>query len=411
MALTRLGHRLRAPVVSFRRTATPRRGAHDLIVEHSPSSHTPRPIIKRGPPTGGRSSVSGNVVTVFGCTGFLGRYTVAKIAKQGAQVIVPYRDEDEKRHLRVMGDLGQIVPMEWDARNPDQIYECVKHSDTVYNLAGRDWETKNFTFEDINVKAAGLIARVAAQANVPRLIHVSHLNASPSSTSEFYRTKYAGERAVREAFPEATIVRPAGMYGAEDWLLNAIAQYPILFKFNQGRTKILPVHVLDVASALSVMLTAPVTSVASTFALPGPAMHTFNSLFALTSAMTMRPVSGVPEVPKAVAKLVSSIIHRAIWWPVISPDEIERKFIDDMGTELFASPGEEKPSGWATSRSDGAVGIDGEPVKGWADLDISPDYIEEHAIKYLRRYRSASNYDRPVELGNLKPPKAYHVVP
>ena len=55
--------------------------------------------------------MSGHVVTVFGCTGFLGRYTVAKIAKQGSQVIVPYRDEDEKRHLRVMGDLGQIVPM------------------------------------------------------------------------------------------------------------------------------------------------------------------------------------------------------------------------------------------------------------------------------------------------------------
>ncbi len=32
-------------------------------------------------------------------------------AKSGTQVIVPYRDEDEKRHLKVMGDLGQIVPM------------------------------------------------------------------------------------------------------------------------------------------------------------------------------------------------------------------------------------------------------------------------------------------------------------
>lgn len=71
---------------------------------------------------------------------------------------MPYRDEDEKRHLRVMGDLGQIVPMvshsealqkegklmlkEWDARNPDQTYECLKHSDAVYNLTGRDWETR-----------------------------------------------------------------------------------------------------------------------------------------------------------------------------------------------------------------------------------------------------------------------------
>jgi NADH dehydrogenase (ubiquinone) 1 alpha subcomplex subunit 9 len=65
------------------------------------------------------------------------------------------------------------------------------------------------------------IASVSAAAKVARLIHVSHLNASPDSTSKFYRTKWHGEKAVRSEFPEATIVRPAGMYGYEDWLLNA----------------------------------------------------------------------------------------------------------------------------------------------------------------------------------------------
>jgi hypothetical protein len=72
-------------------------------------------------------------VTVFGCTGFLGRYVVSKlgklkygairfqvfmlifrerdIGKMGTQVIIPYREEDDKRHLKLTGDLGQIVPM------------------------------------------------------------------------------------------------------------------------------------------------------------------------------------------------------------------------------------------------------------------------------------------------------------
>jgi len=60
------------------------------------------------------------------------------------------------------------------------------------------------------------------------MVHVSHLNASSTSPSEFYRSKAAGERAVRDAFPEATIVRPAGMYGHEDWLLNAMARMSML---------------------------------------------------------------------------------------------------------------------------------------------------------------------------------------
>jgi NADH dehydrogenase (ubiquinone) 1 alpha subcomplex subunit 9 len=92
--------------------------------------------------TAGRHAQNGSVATVFGCTGFLGRYLVSKLAKRGVQVVVPYRDEDEKRHLRVMGDLGQIVPTEFDMRNDSQIEEAVRHSDIVYNLIGRDYETK-----------------------------------------------------------------------------------------------------------------------------------------------------------------------------------------------------------------------------------------------------------------------------
>jgi NADH dehydrogenase (ubiquinone) 1 alpha subcomplex subunit 9 len=91
---------------------------------------------------GGRSSTNGHIATVFGCTGFLGRYVVNRLAQQGTQVVVAYRDPDEARHLKVTGDLGQIVPLEFDLRNKEQLTECVRHSDIVYNLIGRDYETK-----------------------------------------------------------------------------------------------------------------------------------------------------------------------------------------------------------------------------------------------------------------------------
>lgn len=348
---------------------------------------------------------------MFGCTGFLGRYLVAKLAKEGTQVIVPYRDEDSKRHLKVTGDLGQVVPLEWDARNAEQIHECVRHSDTVYNLVGRDWETRNFSYEDVHVKTAKLIAEVSAQSGVDQFIHVSHLNASPNSASEVYRAKYAGERAVRDAFPNATIVRPASMYGQEDWLLNAAARYPVLFKLNN--TKILPTHVLDVAEALKVMLNAPVTSVASTFALAGPALHTYDSILELVNTLTMRGESAPPTIPKVVAKTFAELVNTGIWWPTVSPDEIERRYINDAGVAAF-TPADNSayPAGWApVAQVDTIPGVDGEPLKGFAELGIEPDYVEEHAIKYVRRYRSSANFDVPVELGHFKPPKPYHVIP
>lgn len=134
---------LRAKAVPRVASLVSKRNVNDLSITSPPNpSASVRPAIRYGPPTGGRSSDSGRTVAVFGSTGFLARYLIQKLARQGTQVIVPYRDEDEKRRLRPCGDLGQIVPLEWDARVPEQTAECVKHADVVYNLVGRDYETR-----------------------------------------------------------------------------------------------------------------------------------------------------------------------------------------------------------------------------------------------------------------------------
>ncbi|PCH40004.1 NADH dehydrogenase [Wolfiporia cocos MD-104 SS10] len=335
------------------------RALHDFVA--LPNN---KPVIAYGPP--GRSATTGHVVTVFGCTGFLGRYLVAKLAKAGTQVIIPYRDEDEKRHLRVTGDLGQIVSMEWDIRREDQIAECLRHSDIVYNLVGRQYETKNFSYSSIHTEGAGRIARVAAEAGVPRLIHVSHLNASHDSPSEFYKSKARGEDLVREAFPSATIVRPATMFGYEDRLLNNMANWPIWWKLNDMQTKIRPVHVMDVAQALTNLLSVP--ALPGTINLPGPSTLTFEYLLALISSVTYNPPSRAPVVPKPVALALSKLAQR-IWWPTLSPDEVTRRYLDDVDV-----PGD------------------------WDKVGVMPDEIEQHAITYLRRYRAAENYTRPTVL-------------
>ncbi|OXG99912.1 NADH dehydrogenase (ubiquinone) 1 alpha subcomplex 9, partial [Cryptococcus neoformans A1-35-8] len=298
----------------------------------------------------------------------------------------------------------------WDARRPEQTAECIKHSDVVYNLVGRDHETRNYSYHDVNVSVAESIAQISADLGTPRLVHVSHLNANPDSPSEFYRTKFAGERAVRDAFPEATIVRPSQMFGHEDWLLNQIARYPIFSKLNGGQTRLFPAHVIDVAEALNRMLNAPVTSTASTFALPGPELYTWAELERLVSTLVLQPVSTAPTLPKPVALLLAKLVNRGLWWPTTSPDEIERMYIDDAGADAFQIK-PSGPAGWNTPSGIDMVGVDGEPVKSWADLDIEPDTIAEHAIKPLRRYRSAATYDLPVENHIIKAPKQYHVLP
>lgn len=182
--------------------------------------------MKRG--TGGRSSFNGIVATVFGATGFTGRYVCNRLGKIGTQLIIPYRaDHYEAIRLRLCGDLGQVLFQPYNLRDEEAIAKAVRYSNVVINLVGRDWETKNFKYDDVHVTGARNIARIAKEAGVKKFIHVSALNAAEypephvlPQGSKFLRSKWLGEQAVREEFPEAIIFRPSDVYGQEDRFLR-----------------------------------------------------------------------------------------------------------------------------------------------------------------------------------------------
>lgn len=243
------------------------------------STEGPRPLkttnlaaLKRG--TGGRSSFNGIVATVFGCTGFVGRYVCNKLGKIGTQMILPYRaDHGEAIRLKVTGDLGQVLFHFFHLQDENSIREAVKYSNVVINLIGRDFETKNFKFNDVHVEGARRIARIAKEAGVDRLIHVSALNATPNPEplvikggSKFLQSKYYGELAVREEFPNATIIRPADIYGQEDRFLRYYAHIwrrqfrsmPLWYKGE--RTIKQPVYVSDVAQSIVNAIKDPETA-------------------------------------------------------------------------------------------------------------------------------------------------------
>ncbi|KAF0852979.1 mitochondrial Complex I (CI) NADH:ubiquinone oxidoreductase subunit 39-kDa/NUEM/NDUFA9 form 1 [Andalucia godoyi] len=216
-------------------------------------SHLTRGVVGRG----GRSSVSGITATVFGATGFLGRYVVNRLGKMGSRVIVPFRgDEQGYRHLKLMGDLGQIVPVKYDPLDPASIRNVLSRSNLVISLVGASRNAIHSSLNDANVRLPEEIAIQAKQSgNVQRLVHVSALGASYDAESLFLRLKKKGEDAVRGSFDGATVIRPAAMYGVEDEFLNSMAAAPkILGGFTpvwtQGHHLLQPVWVGDVAQGI-----------------------------------------------------------------------------------------------------------------------------------------------------------------
>ena len=212
------------------------------VISHGAFPNVEAQKLRRG--TGGRSSFNGLIVTVFGSTGFLARSVVNGLASIGSQVICPYRgDPYFLKELKLAGDLGQVLFVPFGLRDTDSLYRSMEHSNVVVNLIGRDNPTPNFDFDSVHVEGARNIARIAREVGVKRLIHVSTLNSSPNPESvyvkggsKFLKTKYAGEQAVREEFPDATIFRPSDMYGVMDKYLWYYSM------FYRRRYRHLPLH-------------------------------------------------------------------------------------------------------------------------------------------------------------------------
>ncbi|KAI9752690.1 MAG: putative rhomboid protease [Chaenotheca gracillima] len=352
-----------------------RRGLQDISI-----TRTGKPIIRV---QGGRSSAGGHTATIFGATGFLGRYIVNRLARQGCNVVIPYREEMGKRHLKVAGDLGRVNFMEFDLRNTASIEESVRHSDIVYNLIGRDYPTKNFSYEDVNIEGVERIAEAVAKYDVDRFVHVSSYNANKNSPSEFFRTKARGEEVARSIFPETTIVRPAPLFGFEDRLLHKLAGVTNLVTTNHMQERFWPVHAVDVGQALEVMLQDDNTA-SQTYELYGPKNYSMAEIAELVDKEIIKHRRHI-NLPKRVIKPLATALNRLVWFSKMSPDQVEREFLDQE--------------------------ID-KKAKTFADLGIEPAELSNLTFQYLQGYRSAAFYDLPpqTEREKREEKKYLHVI-
>ena len=220
-------------------------------------------------------------ITIFGGSGFVGRYVVQRLARRGWTIRVAVRRPDRALFLKPLGQVGQITPVMANIRDDASVGAALAGADAAVNLVGILYRQGRQTFDAVHVEGARRVARAARAAGATRLVQMSALGADPQSPSDYARSKAAGEAAVREAFPAATIVRPSIVFGPEDDFFNRFAGMarllPALPLVGGGRTRFQPVYVGDVANAFDRILETPETA-GRTYELGGPAVHSFREL-------------------------------------------------------------------------------------------------------------------------------------
>ncbi len=307
-------------------------------------------------------------VTVFGGSGFIGRYVVERLADQGAVVTVAVRDPEKAKFLRPLGQVGQVTPIAVNVRDAAAVARAVDGADAVVNLVGILFKRGRQNFAAVHVDAPAMIARACAEAGVKRLVHVSAIGARTTAWSEYHRSKGAGEEALREHFPGATILRPSIVFGPEDGFFNlfgALARVlPALPLYGGGKTRFQPVYVGDVAAAIVNALGNP-DAVGKTYELGGPSVYTFAELMEIVLAETRRHRLLVP-IPFAVGQVQAAFLG------LLPKPPLTRDQLISLKTDSVVS----------------------EEALTLADLGVQATALEAIVPTYLQRYRRGGRLGR-----------------
>jgi uncharacterized protein YbjT (DUF2867 family) len=314
-----------------------------------------------------------NLVTIYGGSGFLGRYIARDMARRGWRVRVAVRRPNEALFVKTYGVVGQVEPVFCNIRDDASVRSAMAGASAVVNCVGTFAKGGRNNFDAVQHLGAGRIARIAAEQGVGSLVHVSAIGADAEGASLYARSKAAGEAAVLAAFPAAVILRPSIIFGPEDKFFNRFAGMsrlgPVLPVVGAA-TKFQPVHVEDVAAAAAAALTG--TATAGTYELGGPDVESFRDLMGrmLGVIQRRRLVLGLPFF---VARIMAGALDvlQAVTLGLFTNTILTSDQVRSLAQDNVVAAG----------------------ARGLRDLGITPTAMEAVLPEYLWRFRPSGQYD------------------
>jgi NADH dehydrogenase len=312
------------------------------------------------------------LVTIYGGSGFVGRYIARRLAKAGWRIRVAVRRPNEAIFVRPYGTPGQVEPVGCNIRDEASVRAAMAGADAVVNCVGILVEEGRNRFDAVQAEGAGRIARIAAGTGVARLVHVSAIGADAASDSRYARSKAAGEAAVLAAFPDAVILRPSVIFGAEDQFFNrfaAMARLGPVLPVAGARSRFQPVYVDDVAAAAEQAVLGGAAP--GIYELGGPEVLTFRELMQrMLEVIQRRRV--ILNLPFFIARIMAFGFDalQLLSLGLYTNRVLTRDQLRNLARDNVVAPG----------------------ARGLAELGIAPTPMAAVLPEYLWRYRPAGQF-------------------
>ncbi len=320
------------------------------------------------------------LATVFGGSGFLGRYVVRALVHQGWRIRVAVRRPDLAAFLQPIGGVGQIQPVQANLRFPDSIAAAIEGASAVVNATGVKAESGAQTYAAVHVDGALALARAALGARVSSYVHISGIGADANSASPYIASKGLGEKATRETFPDAVIMRPSVVFGPEDDFFNRFGALacllPALPLLGGGRTWLQPVYVGDVGQAVAAALSG-LAKPGLAYELGGPRTMTLREAAELTlrEIDRRRLLVGLPLGPSRWIAASTEFASKATFGLFPKLLTTTRDQVDLLASDNVVS---------AEAEAEGRV---------LSALGVQPQAAEAIVPSYLTRFRRTGQYE------------------
>ncbi|HFQ16009.1 MAG TPA: complex I NDUFA9 subunit family protein [Rhodobacteraceae bacterium] len=311
------------------------------------------------------------LVTIYGGSGFVGRYIAQRMARAGWRVRVAVRRPNEALFVTTYGTVGQVEPVLCNIRDDASVRAAMRGADAVVNCVGILNQIGRNSFDAVHVEGAKRVARAAGDEGVAQLVHLSAIGADAGGDSAYARTKGLGEAGILAAFPKAVILRPSVVFGPEDRFFNrfaGMARISLVLPVVGGNTLFQPVYVDDIAEAAA--KAARGEAEPGVYELGGPDVESMRALMQRMLAVIERRRL-IVNIPFPVARFM------AFWFDlwqtlsgglIVSP--LTRDQVRSLAHDNVVSPG----------------------ARGFANLGIAPQPMEAVLPEYLYRFRPDGQY-------------------
>ncbi len=312
------------------------------------------------------------LVTIYGGSGFVGRYIARRMAKAGWRVRVAVRRPNEAMFVRTYGVVGQVEPVLCNIRDDASVALVMQGADAVVNCVGVLAESGKNSFDAVQAEGPERIARLAKEAGISRMLHISAIGADLESDSDYARTKAEGEAGVIKHLPDAVILRPSIVFGPEDEFFNRFASMarlgPVLPVVGAD-TRFQPVYVDDVAQAAVLGVEGKARGI---YELGGPVTMNFRELMQLMLEVIRRRRL-ILNIPFFAARLMAfgfDMLEK-LTLGLVKNGMITRDQVKNLRRDNVVSEG----------------------VQGFDALGISPVAMVSVLPEYLWRFRPSGQYD------------------